>query len=130
MRAMGIDPLDALVVPRVIALLFALPCLAFFAALLGLMGGGAVCALALDIPPALFMARTQEIIVIDNFVVGMVKAPFFGFAIAVIGCYQGMMVEGSAEDLGRRTTISVVQALFLVILTDALFAIFFMELDF
>ncbi|NRA30408.1 MAG: ABC transporter permease [Parvularculaceae bacterium] len=130
MTAMGIDPLDALVVPRALALLLAMPCLAFFAGLLGLIGGGAVCALALDIPPALFMARTQEIIVIDNFVVGMVKAPFFAFAIAVIGCYHGMMVEGSAEDLGRRTTVAVVQSLFLVILTDALFAIFFMELDY
>jgi phospholipid/cholesterol/gamma-HCH transport system permease protein len=130
MRAMGIDPMDALVVPRVIALLLAVPCLAFIAGVLGLMGGGAVCALALDIPPALFMARTQEIIVIDNFVVGMVKAPVFGFAIAVIGCYQGMMVEASAEELGRRTTISVVQSLFLVILADALFAILFMELDY
>jgi phospholipid/cholesterol/gamma-HCH transport system permease protein len=117
-------------VPRVIALLIAVPCLAFVAAVLGLMGGGVVCALALDIPPALFMARTQEIIVIDNFVVGMVKAPVFGFAIAVIGCYQGMMVEASAEELGRRTTISVVQGLFLVILADALFAILFMELDY
>ncbi|MEE4210068.1 MAG: ABC transporter permease [Parvularcula sp.] len=130
MRAMGIDPLDALVVPRVLALLVALPCLGFFSGILGLFGGGLAGWLVLDIPPALFLARTQEIIVVDNFVVGMVKAPFFGFAIAVIGCYQGMMVEGSAEDLGRRTTISVVQALFLVILTDALFAVFFMELDY
>jgi phospholipid/cholesterol/gamma-HCH transport system permease protein len=130
MRAMGIDPMDALVVPRVIALLIAVPCLAFLAAFLGLVGGAAVCATALDIPPALFIARTQEIIVIDNFVVGMVKAPVFGFAIAVIGCYQGMMVEASAEELGRRTTISVVQSLFLVILADALFAILFMELDY
>ena len=129
MQAMGIDPLDALVVPRVIALLIAVPCLAFIAGVLGLFGGGAVCALALDIPPALFMARTQEIIVIDNFVVGMVKAPVFAFAIAVIGCYHGMMVEASAEELGRRTTVSVVQSLFLVILADAMFAILFMELD-
>ena len=130
MEAMGIDPLDALVVPRVLALLIAVPCLAFFAAILGILGGGLVGWLSLDIPPALFAARTQEIVVVDNFVVGMVKAPFFGFAIAVIGCYQGMMVRGSAEDLGRRTTISVVQSLFLVILTDALFAVFFLELDY
>lgn len=130
MQAMGIDPLDALVVPRVIALLVALPCLAFFSAIMGLFGGGAVGAAFLDIPPALFSARTQEIIVISNFVVGMVKAPVFGFAIAVIGCYHGMMVESSAEDLGRRTTVAVVQSLFLVILADALFAVFFMELDY
>lgn len=130
MQAMGIDPLDALVVPRVLALLIAVPCLAFFAAMLGLLGGASVCAVALDIPLALFTSRTQETIVISNFVVGMVKAPFFGFAIAVIGCYQGMEVSGSAEELGRRTTVSVVQALFLVILTDALFAVFFLELDY
>ncbi len=129
MRAMGIDPLDALVVPRVVALLIAMPCLSFLAAVLGLVGGAAVCALALDIPPALFMARTQEIIVVSNFWVGIVKAPVFAFAIAVVGCYHGMMVEASAEELGRRTTVSVVQSLFLVILADALFAILFMELD-
>lgn len=129
MRAMGIDPLDALVVPRVVALLIAVPCLSFIAAVLGLGGGAAVCAFALDIPPALFMSRTQEIIVVSNFWVGMVKAPVFAFAIAVVGCYHGMMVEASAEELGRRTTVSVVQSLFLVILADALFAILFMELD-
>lgn len=130
MRAMGIDPLDALVVPRVLALLVAVPCLTFTASMLGLIGGGVVCALFLDIPPTLFLNRTQEVIVTSNFVVGMVKAPFFAFAIAVIGCYQGMMVESSAEELGRRTTVSVVQSLFLVILTDALFAVFFLELDY
>ncbi|MEO1040973.1 MAG: MlaE family lipid ABC transporter permease subunit [Pseudomonadota bacterium] len=130
MRAMGIDPMDALVVPRVLALLLAVPCLAFFSAMLGILGGLIASAAFLDIPPVLFLARTQEIVVIDNFIVGMVKAPFFGFFIAVIGCYQGMMVEGSAEDLGRRTTISVVQSLFLVILTDAFFAVFFLEIDY
>ncbi|MEM1410586.1 MAG: ABC transporter permease, partial [Pseudomonadota bacterium] len=130
MQAMGIDPLDALVLPRVIALLLTVPCLAFFAGLLGLLGGALVCATALNIPFALFAARTQEIVVMSNFVVGMVKAPFFAFAIGVIGCYHGMMVEGSAEDVGRRTTVAVVQSLFLVILTDALFAVLFLELDY
>ncbi|MEM9809775.1 MAG: ABC transporter permease [Pseudomonadota bacterium] len=130
MQAMGIDPMDALILPRVLALLIAVPCLAFVAGVLGLVGGGLVGWVSLDIPPALFIARTQEIVVLDNFVVGMVKAPFFGFFIAVIGCYQGMMVQGSAEDLGRRTTISVVQSLFMVILLDAFAAVFFLEIDY
>ena len=130
MQAMGIDPLDAMVLPRVIALLLTVPCLAIFAGLLGLLGGALVCATALNIPFALFAARTQEIVVMSNFVVGMVKAPFFAFAIGGIGCYHGMMVEGSAEDVGRRTTEAVVQSLFLVILTDALFAVLFLELDY
>ncbi|MEM9422825.1 MAG: ABC transporter permease [Pseudomonadota bacterium] len=128
MEVMGIDPLDALVIPRTLALIWTMPVLAFLAAFLGMLGGGVVGWLALDIPPALFMARTQEIVVIDHLVVGLVKAPFFAFAVAVVGCYNGMMVENSAEDLGRRTTMAVVQSLFLVILIDALFAIFFLEL--
>ncbi len=128
MEVMGIAPLDALVIPRVLALILTLPVLAFLAAFLGILGGGVVGWLALDIPPTLFMIRTQEIVAIDHLVVGLVKAPFFAFAIAVVGCYNGMMVENSAEDLGRRTTMAVVQSLFLVILIDALFAIFFLEL--
>lgn len=128
MRVMGIDPLDALVIPRVLALILTLPMLAFLAGFLGMLGGGVVGALALDIPPALFISRTQEIVTVSNLIVGLVKAPFFAFAIAVVGCFHGMQVENSAEDLGRRTTMAVVQSLFLVILIDALFAMFFLEL--
>ncbi|WOI54126.1 ABC transporter permease [Parvularcula sp. LCG005] len=128
MEVMGIHPLDALVVPRTLALMLTLPVLAFIASFLGVLGGGVVGWLALDIPPTLFMARMQEIVVVSNLMVGLVKAPFFAFAIAVVGCYHGMQVANSAEDLGRRTTMSVVQSLFLVILIDALFAMFFLEL--
>ncbi|MEM6648795.1 MAG: ABC transporter permease [Pseudomonadota bacterium] len=129
MRVMGIDPLDALVVPRVLALMFTLPVLAFLAAFLGLVGGGVVGWLALDIPPTLFMGRTQEVVLIQNLMVGLIKAPFFAFVIGIVGCYHGMMVENSAEDLGRRTTMAVVQSLFLVMIVNALFAMFFLELN-
>lgn len=129
MRALGINPLDALVIPRTIALILTLPILAFLAAFLGVLGGGVVGWLSLDIPPQLFMGRTQEVVVTSNLFVGLVKAPFFAFIIAVIGCYHGMQVENSAEELGRRTTMAVVQSLFLVILVDALFAMLFLELD-
>ena len=84
----------------------------------------------MGIPPALFMSQFQESIGINNFYVGLIKAPFFAFVIAVIGCFQGMEVEGSAESLGTRTTLSVVQALFLVIVMDAFFAMFFLEIDY
>lgn len=129
MRVLGISPLDALVIPRTIALILTLPILAFLAAFLGILGGGVIGWLALDIPPQLFMGRTQEIVTLEHLFVGLVKAPFFAFVIAVVGCYHGMNVEHSAEDLGRRTTMAVVQSLFLVILIDALFAMLFLELD-
>ncbi len=129
MRVIGIDPMEALVVPRVLAMVLVLPALAFIAAMLGLLGGALVSWMVMDISPALFLTRTQDSIVIQNFLVGLVKAPFFAFVIAVIGCYQGMSVEGSSENLGKRTTMSVVQSLFLVIVIDAMFAILFLELD-
>ncbi len=129
MRVIGIDPMEALVVPRVLAMVLVLPALAFIAAMLGLLGGALVSWMVMDISPALFLTRTQDSIVIQHFFVGIVKAPFFAFVIAVIGCYQGMSVEGSSENLGKRTTMSVVQSLFLVIVIDAMFAILFLELD-
>ena len=130
LRALGLDPIEVLVLPRVIALILMTPVLAFMCAMLGLLGGGAVASLSLDVSPALFLARMKESIVLSNFWVGIIKAPFFAFIIAVVGCYQGMQVRGSAESLGQRTTLSVVQALFLVIVLDAFFAMFFLEIDF
>jgi phospholipid/cholesterol/gamma-HCH transport system permease protein len=130
MRVLGLDPIEVLVLPRVFALVIMLPVLAFCAAMLGLTGGGLVAWLAMDIPPALFVAQLEENIALNNFWVGMIKAPFFAFIIAVIGCFQGMEVRGSAESLGQRTTLSVVQSLFLVIVIDAFFAMFFLEIDF
>ncbi len=130
LQSLGLDPIEVLVLPRTIALVLMLPALAFFAAMLGLIGGGLVAWGSLGISPALFMARMQETIVMTNFWAGIIKAPFFAFIIAVVGCFQGMEVEGSAESLGQRTTLSVVQSLFLVILIDAFFAMFYLEIDF
>lgn len=129
MRVMGIDPLDALVIPRVLALIWTMPVLAFLAAFLGILGGAVVAWGALNIPLTLYWGRMQEVVTLSHLFVGLVKAPFFAFAIATVGCFHGMQVENSAEDLGRRTTMAVVQSLFLVILIDALFAMFFLELD-
>lgn len=130
MRVLGLEPIEVLVLPRVLALMIMLPMLAFCAAMLGMIGGGLVAWGAMGIPPALFVSQLEETMGISNFWVGMIKAPFFAFVIAVIGCFQGMEVQGSAESLGRRTTLSVVQSLFLVIVIDAFFAMFFLELDF
>lgn len=130
LRVLGLDPMEVLVLPRVFALVLMLPVLAFISAMLGMLGGLLVAWGAMDISPALFIARTQETIILNHFWAGLIKAPFFAFVIAVIGCFQGMKVEGSAESLGRRTTLSVVQALFLVIVIDAFFAMFYLEIDF
>ena len=119
-----------LIIPRAVALVVMLPILAFLGAYMGLIGGGLVAWVTMDISPSYFITRMQENVSIDNFWAGMIKAPFFAFVIAVIGCFQGMEVEGSAESLGQKTTLSVVQSLFLVIVLDAFFAMFFLELDF
>jgi phospholipid/cholesterol/gamma-HCH transport system permease protein len=116
------------VLPRLIALLVMLPLLAFLAMLSGLVGGALVGSLALDITPSMFTTRLYEMTEIRHFWVGLLKAPVFAFLIAVVGCMEGMKVEGSAESVGRHTTAAVVQSIFLVILADAIFAIFFMEL--
>ncbi len=130
LRVMGLDPVEVLIVPRTFALVIMLPVLAFLGAMLGLVGGGLVAWATMDISPAYFMARMKETVIINNFWVGIIKAPFFAFVIAVIGCFQGMEVEGSAESLGQKTTLSVVQSLFLVIVLDAFFAMFFLEINF
>jgi phospholipid/cholesterol/gamma-HCH transport system permease protein len=106
-----------------------LPILFFVSVLAGILGGGLVGMNALDISPAMWIARMQETTELHHFWVGLAKAPVFAFLIAVVGCLEGLKVEGSAESVGRHTTSSVVQAIFLVILFDAMFAIFFMELD-
>lgn len=129
-RVLGLDPVDLLVIPRVLALLAMLPLLTFLAMLSGLLGGIAVGALSLDIPPVAYMARMQETMEIRHFVVGMVKAPLFAIVIALIGCLEGLQVEGTAQSLGERTTSSVVQSISMVIVIDALAALWFMEMDY
>lgn len=130
MKALGLDPIETLVLPRTIALVLMMPVLTFMASVLGVIGGGLVAATAMDISPAFFVGRLQETIALSNFWVGLIKAPFFAFVIAIIGCYQGMEVAGSSESLGQRTTLSVVQSLFVVIILDAFFAMFFLEIDY
>lgn len=130
LRVLGLDPIEVLVLPRVFALIIMLPVLAFLGAMLGIIGGLLVAWTAMEISPALFVGRFQETIAMSNFWVGLIKAPFFAFVIGIVGCFQGMQVQGSAESLGQRTTLSVVQSLFLVIVIDAFFAMFFLEINF
>jgi phospholipid/cholesterol/gamma-HCH transport system permease protein len=128
-RALGLDPIELLVIPRLLALLVMLPVLSFLAVLSGILGGALVGGTALGISPGLFLARMQETAEISYLFVGLSKAPLFAIIIALVGCLEGLKVQGSAESVGRHTTSSVVQSIFLVILIDAIAAIFFMELD-
>ena len=128
-EALGLDAIELLVLPRLLALLVMLPVLAFIAMIMGVLGGMVVSTLTLDITTGMYLSRLHEMVEIHHFWVGMVKAPIFAFLIAVVGCLEGFKVEGSAESVGRHTTSSVVQAIFLVIVFDAFFAMFFMEMD-
>lgn len=127
-RTMGLDPVELLVIPRVLATMVSLPILTFVGMLAGLVGGGMVCALSLDISPAQFMAIVERDIALKHFLVGISKAPVFAFLIAAIGCLEGFKVGGSAQSVGVHTTSSVVQSIFIVILLDAVAALFFMEM--
>lgn len=128
MKVLGLDPMEVLVAPRVIAMLIMTPILTFLATLAGLFGGLVVSWLALDIGPTLFLNRLITTVPIDNFWVGLSKAPFFALVVALIGCRQGLQVGGSVQSLGDSTTKSVVQALFSIIVIDAIFAMFYMQL--
>ncbi|WP_137820379.1 MULTISPECIES: ABC transporter permease [unclassified Pseudomonas] len=127
-RTLGLNPIELLVLPRVLALLVTLPLLTFLAMLAGIIGGAVVCVLTLDISPAMFMAILQRDIEVRHFLVGLAKAPVFAFLIALIGCLEGFKVSGSAKSVGDHTTSSVVQSIFVVILLDAVAALFFMEM--
>lgn len=127
-RTLGLDPIELLVLPRVLAMMVTLPILTFIGMLCGMLGGAMVCSLALDISAFQFMAILQRDIPIDHFFIGMSKAPLFAFLVAVIGCLEGFKVSGSAQSVGEHTTSSVVQSIFMVILLDALAALFFMEM--
>jgi phospholipid/cholesterol/gamma-HCH transport system permease protein len=127
-RVLGLDPIDLLVLPRVLALLVMLPLLTFVAMLAGLAGGVTVGAFDLGIPPQMYLARMHETMNIRHFFVGMSKAPIFAVVIGLIGCLQGLKVEGTAQSVGERTTSSVVQSISLVIVIDALAALWFMNM--
>jgi phospholipid/cholesterol/gamma-HCH transport system permease protein len=117
--------MEALVMPRVLAAVCMMPLLAFYAAMVSLLGGGLFCWFALDIPPITFISRIREVVPITDLLQGLLKAPVFGMIIGIAGCFQGMQVEGNAEAVGLRTTAAVVQSIFLVIVLDAFFAVFF-----
>jgi phospholipid/cholesterol/gamma-HCH transport system permease protein len=125
MRVLGLDPMQVLVVPRVLALMIMLPVLGVLSDLMGLVGGGLMAWTVLGIDPGLFIARLHETTTATQFLVGIAKAPVFALMIALVGCFQGLRVQGSSESLGRLTTRSVVVSIFLVIVVDAIFSIFF-----
>lgn len=125
MRTIGVSPMEALVLPRTLAVVFMLPLLGFYSSVISIFGGMLLCWISLDIPPVTFIARIREVVPITDLWIGMIKAPVFGAIIAIAGCFHGMQVEGDAEQVGQRTTTAVVQAIFLVIVLDAFFAVFF-----
>jgi phospholipid/cholesterol/gamma-HCH transport system permease protein len=125
MRTLGLDPIEILVLPRMFALVLVLPLLAFYANFMGLLGGALMSWATLDIPLPLFTRQLQSALFGWTFWLGPLKAPFFAVVIALIGCYQGLKVSQSAESVGRLTTVSVVESIFLVIVLDAAFSIVF-----
>ena len=125
LRMMGFDPIEVLILPRAVALIIALPILAFLGATSALFGGGLVAWLYGGMSPEIFIARLHEAVSVTHFEVGMIKAPFMAFVIGLVACSEGLRVKGSAELLGLRTTSSVVKSIFLVIVLDGLFAVFF-----
>ena len=128
MRTIGVSPMEALIVPRVVAAALMMPLLGFYAALAAIVGGAFISAFTLGIPFLTFLMRIQEVVPIHDLWVGLAKGPVFGFIVAITGCYQGMQVQGNAEEVGLRTTQAVVQAIFMVIVLDAFFAVFFSEI--
>ncbi|MFI4905976.1 MAG: MlaE family ABC transporter permease [Steroidobacterales bacterium] len=129
LSAIGVDPVEVLVLPRLLGLVIALPLLTLVADIIGLVGGGLLCHVLLDMPLVQYLHRAQSAIASTTFWVGIIKAPVFACLIAISGCYCGMQVRGSSRDLGRLTTLAVVQSIFFVILVDAFFAVLFMEID-
>ena len=129
LHTIGVDPIEVLVLPRLFGLVIALPLLTLIADLIGLAGGGVLCHLLLDMPTAQYLHRAAGAIASTTFWVGLIKAPVFAGLIAMAGCFNGMRVRLSSRELGRHTTIAVVQSIFCVILADALFAVLFLRLD-
>ena len=125
MRTIGVSPVEALVIPRMLASIVMMPLLSFWAMLMSLLGGGLFVWTVLGIPPLTYIQRLQEVTPPTDLYVGLIKAPVFGFIIGLAGCFQGMLVQGDSEEVGLRTTTAVVQSIFLVIVLDAVFAVFF-----
>lgn len=130
LEAMGLEPVEVLVLPRVLALVIALPLLTIVADFMGLAGGAVLSWSLVDIPFNQFLTRMDESIAPTTFWAGLLKAPVFALLIALVGTLRGLQVRGSSRELGRLTTVAVVQGIFLVILADALFAVLYLEIDF
>ena len=130
LKTMGLDPMEVLVVPRILALIICMPILTFIASMAGLLGGGLVAWVYGDVSPDVFISRLQGAIKLNTFLVGMIKAPVMALVIGLIATIEGMAVSGSAESLGRQTTSSVVKAIFMVIVVDGLFAMFFAAIQY
>ncbi len=128
MRTIGVDPVEALVIPRILAAVVMMVLLGFYSIVLTIIGGATISSLTLGIPFGSFLMRIQEVVPTYDLWVALIKAPVFGLIVAVAGCYQGMQVRGNSEEVGKRTTMAVVQAIFAVIVLDAFFAVFFTEL--
>ena len=128
MRTIGISPVEALVIPRLLAAVLMMPLLGFYAAAVAIVGGAVVADVSLDIPFWTFLGRVKDVVPTYDLWVGLIKAPVFGLIIAIAGCYQGMQVSGDSEQVGRRTTQAVVLGIFMVIVLDAFFAVFFTEI--
>jgi len=125
LSTMGLDPVEVLILPRIIALIFALPILSFIGSMAALYGGGLVAQFYGGMGPEIYIARLHDAVSVTSFKVGIIKAPFMALAIGIVACSEGLRVKGSAESLGKQTTTSVVKSIFLVIVLDGLFAIFF-----
>ena len=125
MRTIGVSPMEALVLPRVLSTVLMMPLLSFYSAVIAMIGGGIFCWISLEMPPITFVQRVREILPMTDIWQLLVKAPVFGLIVGLAGCFQGMQVESNAEEVGLRTTTAVVQGIFLVIVLDAFFAVFF-----
>ena len=125
MRTIGVSPMEALILPRVLAVVLMMPLLGFYSSAVAIIGGAVIADLTLGIPFWTFLTRIQEVVPIHDVWVGLVKAPVFGLIVGIAGCYQGMQVQGNSEEVGLRTTWAVVQGIFMVIVLDAFFAVFF-----
>jgi phospholipid/cholesterol/gamma-HCH transport system permease protein len=128
MRTIGISPIEVLVIPRIMAATFMMILLGFYASVVAIIGGAVVGEFGLGIPFLTFLARIQEVVPTHDLWVGLIKAPVFGIIVGLAGCYHGLQVRGNSEEVGRRTTMAVVSAIFAVIVLDAFFAVFFTEI--
>lgn len=128
MRTIGISPVEALVIPRILAAVIMMPLLGFYSAGVGIIGGAVIGDVMLNIPFWTFLSRIHDVVPLHDLWVGLLKAPVFGLIVALAGCYHGMQVKGNSEEVGLRTTMAVVSAIFAVIVLDAFFAVFFTEI--